>query len=194
MKIRFVLIWITLAVSVFPVHADQQSQNSQAQSSQGTTQQPIAAASIDPAKQADIQRLIELTGGKAAASQAMKTMEQTIKPALINSLPPGDYRTRLVDLFFERLDSKIQDKLTELVVPAYDKYYSDDDIKGLIQFYETPLGQKMAAVTPMVMSEVQANGQKLGQAAGRQAMLEILAEHPELAEALASAQKAMQAH
>ena len=38
-----------------------------------------------------------------------------------------------------------------LLVPIYDKHWTDEDVKGLILFYETPLGQKMITVLPQVM-------------------------------------------
>ena len=185
MPTRIVLLWCLLVISTFPVRGQTVDQPNSAQ-----TTEPKATLSIDPAKQADIRRLIELTGGKKIASQFMGMMENTIKPSVTNSLPAGEYRSKLVDLFFERLHSKVEAQLVDLALPLYDKYYSADEIKSLIQFYETPLGEKTISVMPIVMAEMQASGQKLGETAGRQSMIEIFAEHPDLAEALASAQKA----
>jgi len=36
------------------------------------------------------------------------------------------------------------------MVATYAKYFSDDDIKGMIQFYETPAGQHYIAHLPQV--------------------------------------------
>jgi len=47
------------------------------------------------------------------------------------------------------------DRMTEQVVAAYDKHYTDDEIKGLLQFYGSPLGQKAAAENPKINREVQ---------------------------------------
>src|SRR6266487_3685107 len=34
-------------------------------------------------------------------------------------------------------------ELTEKLVPIYDKYYSAEDLKGIVQFYRSPLGQRV---------------------------------------------------
>ena len=114
----------------------------------------------------------------------MDQMEKTIRPMVTDALPPGDYREKLVDLFFEKFRSTRQpDELANLVVPIYDKYYSDEDIRGLIQLYQTPLGKKMLSTLPQVMAESQAAGTKWGEQIGRESMMEVLTEHPELQKA-----------
>jgi len=147
-----------------------------------------AAAPIDPAKAADIQRLIEVAGMKDLMAQTMDSMEANIRPNLEGSLPPGEYRSRLIDLFFEKFRAKltIQDFL-DMAAAAYDKYLTDDDIKGLIQFYQTPLGQKTLTILPKLTVELQSEGMKKGEEAGRDAMNEVLTEHPDLAKALQDA-------
>jgi hypothetical protein len=77
-----------------------------------------------------------------------------------------------------------------MAVPVYDKYFSDEEIQGLAQFYGTPLGHKTLQVLPKLMSELQSQGQEWGQRVGRESMEEVLAEHPELAKALQDAQRA----
>jgi hypothetical protein len=149
-------------------------------------------STIDPAKEADIRHLLELTGAKALVIQVMNQMNAGLRPTMTQALPPGEYRAQLVDLFFEKFSSKFSvDALMDLVVPVYDKYLSDDDIKGLIQFYGTPLGQKAISVLPKVTSESQAQGEILGQRIGRETMAEVLSEHPDLAKALQAAQQKM---
>src|SRR5437899_6545913 len=49
-------------------------------------------AKIDPAKEADILRLLDISGAKGLAQQTMDNMQTNVKPVLMNSLPPGDYR------------------------------------------------------------------------------------------------------
>jgi len=76
-----------------------------------------------------------------------------------------------------------------LAIPLYDKYYSPEDLKGLIQFYATPVGQKTLTVLPKLMPELQDEGRKWGEGLGRESMLEVFSEHPELKKALEDAQK-----
>ena len=150
-----------------------------------------AQVQIEQAKHADIRRLLDLTGAGALATQSMDGMEGNIRPLMTNSFPPGEYREKLIDLFFAKFHSKRDpQQLLDLAVPIYDKYYSDDEIKQLIHLYETPVGQKMLTVMPKVLGELQAAGEKWGEEIGRQSMTEVLAEHPELEKALQDAQKA----
>jgi uncharacterized protein len=170
-------------------------------SSGGTDQasdQSVAAAAkasraqvqIEHAKEADIRRLLDLTSAGALATQTMDRMEENIRVLMTNSFPPGEYREKLIDLFFEKFHSKRDpQQLLDLSVPIYDKYYSDDEIKQLIRLYETPLGQKMLSVMPKVLGDLQSAGEKWGEGMGRQSMTEVLVEHPELEKALQAAQK-----
>lgn len=144
----------------------------------------------EEAKQADIRKLLQVTGASNLASQTMTQMEKSMKPLITNALPPGDYRAQLVDLFFEKFHTKMDPTtLADLIVPIYDKYLSDDDVKGLIQLYQTPIGQKLITVLPQVAAESQAAGEKWGQEIGRECMIEVLAEHPELQKQMEEAKK-----
>jgi hypothetical protein len=71
-----------------------------------------------------------------------------------------------------------------MAVVRYDEQFSDEDIKGLVAFYETPLGQKAVSALPKLTAELQEDGRALGQQIGRESMKEVLAEHPELERAL----------
>ena len=79
------------------------------------------------------------------------------------------------------------DDLLEMLVPIYDKYFSMEDIEGLTKFYETPAGKKELSRLTQVMIECQAAGAKFGEQLGREAMIEVLAEHPDLQKGLEEA-------
>ncbi|HEX9136816.1 MAG TPA: DUF2059 domain-containing protein [Nitrospirota bacterium] len=148
---------------------------------------------MDAAKEADIRRLMDLAGTGLLVTQVMDGMEKGIRPLMMNALPPGEYREKLVDLFFAKFHSKAApQQLLDLAVPEYDKYYTHEEIKGLIQFYGTPLGQKLVSVQPKMTGELQEAGRKWGEGLGRDSMIEVLSEHPELATALQAAKKGTQ--
>ena len=58
--------------------------------------------------------------------------------------------------------------------PVYDKHLSDDEVKGLIRFYETPLGQKTLEGLLQMTTELMNQGRKWGEGPGRQSMLDVL--------------------
>lgn len=143
---------------------------------------------INPEKEADIRKLLQITGAGNLGKQIMDSMGTNLKPLLKNSLPPGAYRDQLIELFFQKFQSKADaNVLVELAIPAYDRYLSDEEIKGLIQFYSTPLGQKAVSVMPKLADEARQRGEEWGQQMGRQTMQEVLAEHPDLAKQLEAA-------
>ena len=147
-----------------------------------------AQSKIDPAKEADIRHLLDVAGTAALVQQLMSSMEQNMKPVLANSLPPGECRERLIDLFFEKFHSKFSSKrILDLAVVRYDENFSDSEIRGLIDFYQTPLGAKLITMLPKVTAELQQDGQKLGREVGRDSMVEVLSEHPDIAKALQEA-------
>jgi uncharacterized protein len=151
----------------------------------------VGQVKIDAAKEADIRRLMELIGTKSLVIQLMEEMERNIKPLMTSSLPAGEYRAQLVDLFFVKFHSKANpQQVLDLAVPAYDRYYSHEEIKGLSRFYETPLGQKTVSALPALMGELQAAGRTWGEGLGRDSMMEVLSEHPELGQALNAAKNA----
>lgn len=157
-------------------------------SGQDTTHWADTQSKIDPAKEADIRKLLDLTGAAGLVRQVMANMEHSIKPLMTGALPPGDYRDQLVQLFFEKFQSKMNtDSLLNLAVARYDENFSDDEIKQLISFYQTPLGEKVVTVLPKLTQEMQQDGMQMGEQLGRESMLEVLQEHPELARALQEA-------
>jgi uncharacterized protein len=70
-------------------------------------------------------------------------------------------------------------QLTESVIPIYDKHLSSDDLKQLLQYYRSPLGQRMLKVLPEVARESQAAGFALGQKAAEESMEDLRADYPE---------------
>jgi hypothetical protein len=193
MKIYLAIGWFLLLGSAYA----QTSGSPTLPAEHATQQQPAPAAGpadqppkIDPAKTADIRQLMEVVGVKALMIQMMDTMGDTIRPLMTNALPQGEYREKLVDLFFVKFKSKADtQQLLDSIVPLYDKHFSAEEIKGLIQFYQTPLGQKTAKVMPELMAESQEQGRKWGETLGRESMLEVLSEHPELEKAMEDAGK-----
>jgi uncharacterized protein len=149
-----------------------------------------AVEKIDPAKEADIRRLLDLVGTRDLVVQSMDAMSKSIKPLLTNSLPPGDYREKLVNLFFQKFTTKTNvQHLLDMAVPIYDKNFSHEEIRSLTAFYQTPLGKKTVSTLPRLSAELQEEGRKWGEGLGRESMQEVLAEHPDLEQALIAAQK-----
>ena len=58
------------------------------------------------------------------------------------------------------------DDLTKLIIPIYDKYFTEHDLDALIAFYSTPAGIKVRDATPLITKEAMAAGAEWGKAIG----------------------------
>jgi uncharacterized protein len=194
MKIAVPVLCVFLLCSI-PSHAQEKTSPPPAAQNQApkTARCPATQAggsAVQAAKEKDIRRLLNLLGTKALMEQAVAEMSKTTRPLLENSLPPGAYRDTLIDAFYAKFRTKFDaQQLLDLAVPIYDRHFTHEEIKGLIQFYETPLGQKTAGALPQITGELMERSRKMGEDVGRQSMMEVLAEHPELVKAMEEAQK-----
>lgn len=104
-------------------------------------------------KTGDIQRLFEVINIKEQAERVFDLIIPQFR-AIAPQVPDEFW-----ELFRENLDF---DSFIAMYIPLYDKYYSHDDIKGLIVFYESPIGKKILSVTPRLMAESLPLGQAWG--------------------------------
>ncbi len=152
--------------------------------------QAAAKPTIDAAKAADIRTLLELAGTRELIQESFGGSLTQIRPLVKNSLPAGDYREKLLDLFFAKFESKVDlNEFLNMAVPVYDKYFTHDELKQLIQFYQTPTGKKAISTLPKLTAELREIGQKWGEQIGRESMREVLMEHPDLAAAMEQARQ-----
>jgi len=187
----FLLCWIApLTAAARSAHPTQAQKPAPAQAAAAPAQAGSAnsAQSIDPAKEAAIRKMFEVMGTSKMMQQVLGAMSGNMKPMLMSSLPPGGYREKLADLFFQRFQSKVRvEQLLDIAVPIYDKYFSKEEVEGLTRFYQTPLGKKALSVLPQSLTEMQTASMKLGEKLGAEAMTEVLDEHPDLKKALEEA-------
>ena len=90
-----------------------------------------------------------------------KLYEDTVDEALKAQLaanPSLAEKEKQMRKFFEKYISF--EALKDDLIKIYCKYYTDEDIKGLIAFYKTPLGKKVLKQTPQIASESMLIGQK----------------------------------
>src|SRR5262249_19805845 len=133
-RILMKLAILALLISAFACHSNAQTASTAPAPPSGLVASRVTGT-IDPQKAADIRHLLEVTGTGGLSVQMMRAMEADIRPVMEKSLPPGEYRARLIGLYFAKFESKASvASLTELEVPVYDRHFSDDEIKQLIAF------------------------------------------------------------
>jgi uncharacterized protein len=118
-----------------------------AASAQQTQKQP------ETPKQKDIRHLLKVTGSGELGQQVMTQMIGNMKRTLPN----------VPDQFWTDFMKEVHtDELVDLIVPVYDRNLSQDDVKELIRFYESPTGKKFVSVLPKITQESMVVGEKWG--------------------------------
>ena len=123
--------------------------------------------SISKSKRADIEKLLNLTGALRIGSQMSQFFVTQMTKSIKEARP--DIPEDMFKVLAEEVNSVINGAMTQkagfvdLVIPIYDKYYSDTDIKDLIKFYQTDIGKKTIKVMPNLIGESMRIGQDWGQ-------------------------------
>jgi hypothetical protein len=163
-------------VSQNPVQAAEQ--NAKAEMDKAA---PAQAHAIDPAKEADIRSLMELVGARDLVQNGASTAIEQSREKLLTTVPNNEQGQAFVNAFAISYERKFDvDQVTDQLVAVYDKHYTDDEIKGLLQFYGSPLGQKVAAEMPRISREIQAAVRVAGTKAAREALAEMKKQNPEI--------------
>jgi uncharacterized protein len=141
---------------------------------------PPSASTIDPQKEARIRELMDVTGAKNLGRQLIDAGMEQFRGTVEESQPNNPRAKQFVDAFVARFQKHFDpNSLNEQIIPIYDKYLSAEDVKGLLDYYHSPLGQRMLKAMPEVTRESQAAGFALGQKAAQETMEELKAEFPE---------------
>lgn len=139
------------------------------------------APPIDPQFRADSLQLLELMYYRETAESAMRQMSVTLRPQLAAVFPMTPNRDKILDAYFERLSALSgSGELTDMLIRTYAKYFSDEDIKGLTDFFQSPLGRRYATVSPQLLKDLEESGQRIGARRGFEIMLDLCKEYPEL--------------
>lgn len=182
---KAVLALVIIYVGTFFLAIQGASQNPVSAAPQGAPAQDQAnsapAKPIDPAKDSDIRSLMELIGAHDLVQDAVNNSSEQYREKLLATVPNNDKGQVFVTSFIESYQKKFDvDQLTEQLVVIYDKHYTDDEIKTLLQFYGSPVGQKVAAEMPKITREIQAASRTTGAKAAKEALQALKAQNPEI--------------
>ncbi len=148
---------------------------------QGSVVSAQANGSIDPVKEADIRSLMELVGARDLVQDGASSAVEQSREKLLASVPNNEKGQAFVNAFASSYEKKFDvDQVTNQLVTIYDKHFSDDEIKGLLQFYGSPLGQKVAAEMPKINRETQAAIRLANTKAAKDALAELKQQNPEI--------------
>lgn len=175
------------------LHAQQPAPSANASDQSKAAVSPVEPQ-IDPDKEATIRRFMHLTGSENIGPELADQIKTQLRPVLEDSLPPGEYRAKLVDLFLEKFGPRLTTEVVmPMVVSVYAKHFSNEDLKQLIAFYDSPLGRKINSALADIITEshnLQGSTEKVLQ----ECMAQVLAEHPDLRQQMEKAENARPTH
>ena len=178
MKALFALIIIYIGTFFLVLQGSSQN------SAQAAPQNAISAqstSSIDPVKEADIRSLMELVGARDMVQDGANNAIEQSREKLLATVPNNDKGQTFVNVFSASYQKKFDaEQVTEQLLGIYDKHFTDEEIKGLLQFYGSPLGRKVAAEMPKISRETQAAVRAASGKAAREALAEAKQQNPEV--------------
>jgi hypothetical protein len=125
-----------------------------------------AQSSVPTEKEQAIKRLLVLTKAGDLGVQIIEQALPQVKAGL--AMIPEEKRAKILQVYEEEMRKDFtSEKMTDSVIPIYDKYLTLDEIKQLIAIYETPIGQKLIAVLPQITREAYDDGMRRGQLTGK---------------------------
>src|SRR6266481_8774264 len=184
---KAVLALIIIYIGTFFLVIQGATQNAAQAAPQGATSAQDNAApaqpnsAIDPTKEADIRSLMELVGARDAVQDGARSAIEQSREKLLSTVPNNDKGQAFVNAFAASYQKKFDAELvTNQLVGIYDKHFTDDEIKGLLQFYGSPRGQKAAAEMPKINRETQAAIRVANTRAAKDALAELKQQNPEI--------------
>jgi hypothetical protein len=155
---------------------------------QGGSQNPVQASasganafanskSTDPEKEADLRSLLQYVGAKdqlqSVANESAAQYREKLG-ASVKNVADNSKRQELITVASGSFEKNFdQQRALQQIAAIYDKHFSDDEIKGLLDFYSSPLGQKFAAESPKINKEIQAVQTSATSMATRESLLRL---------------------
>ena len=167
---KAVLALIVIYVGTFLV-AIQGASNSSVEASEQSAQ---SGAAIDPVKEKEIRSLLELVGARDAIQDAATAATEQYRQKMLETSANSDRADKFAKAYQAEFQKKFDaESVTTQLVGIYDKHFTEDEIKDLLEFYGSPTGQKVASEMPKITREVQMTVRTASGQAARQAWQEV---------------------
>jgi uncharacterized protein len=115
-----------------------------------------AVPSGDADKAADIKRLLDLTGGARVGQHMLDRLFEAERRAMPD----------VPEIVWQEARRAFETReLVELIAAIWDRHFSQDEIRGLIAFYESPLGTRLREMQPVLLQESLFAGEEWGRRA-----------------------------
>lgn len=145
-----------------------------------STSAPGQPEKVDPAKEAAIRHLMDLTQSSKMGDSMSAYVTNQVRQILSESMPP-DRLAKLMEGFSQKLGAAVPpNAVTDASIPIYARAFSMEDIQGIIQFYESPVGQRFIKALPQVARDTQEQGMQMEQKGAMNVLEQMSSDYPEL--------------
>ena len=145
-----------------------------------------AAQKVDPEKGKAIRHLMELNGTSKLGDNMTEAVAFQVKAQMSRSLA-SDRLQKFMDDFNQKLGARSPaNEVLDAEISTYAQHFSIEDLQGMIQFYETTVGQRMAKTLPQVMQESQKSAADIERSAALATLKDMAGDYPELKSMLPS--------
>src|SRR5207247_9475320 len=101
-------------------------------------------------------------GASDMIQEAANTSTEQYRQKLISLAPNDDKAQDSVNSYLAAFQKQYDtDAIADQLVAIYDKHYTDEEIKGMLQFFGSPLGHKVAAEMPKRSKDAQLGSRNL---------------------------------
>jgi hypothetical protein len=139
----------------------------------------------DPAKEAAIRHLMEITQTSKLGENISGAIAQQVRAVMSRTIQQPDQLQKFMDAFTQKFQAAAPaSAVTDAEIPIYSHYFTMEDIQGLIKFYESPLGQRVVKSLPEVVQTTQQTGVQMDQKAALDVLKSMSTEYPELKQML----------
>jgi TonB family protein len=147
----------------------------------GDTAEPSESVEIPPSFEADVRRLLDVTGAHKSWSQLAKATVESAQSRLVGELPPGTRGQQIFARFTQKLNAALDsDEYVKAIIAFYATRFSQEDVIELIRFFETPTGHRFASVMPQLNRALTAASEARLQFEVSRILRELKEEFPEL--------------
>lgn len=124
------------------------------------------SVSAKPASKESVKILMERTG---AGNLGVQMIDQLI-PSLQQAIPQAPEK------FWADMRTEIDaNQIVELVIPVYQKHLTEEDVKEINAFYDSPVGKKLIKAQPEIIQD----SFKIGQEWGKKVALDVIEKYKE---------------
>jgi uncharacterized protein len=142
------------------------------------------AEKLDPAKEAAIRHLLDVTGESKEGENINSGMTGRVHDVMSRALP-ADQLPKFMDTFSQRFTAGAPaSAVTDAVVKIYAQHFSLEEIQGITKFYESPVGQRMVKEMPDVVRDSQDAGMQMDQKVVIAVLRGMSEEYPQLKQML----------